>query len=163
MGAPPVHQPGRPSAASAGRTALGRAALIAGALSVGLLAGCERIDVARGAAAYETHCVVCHGREGRGLNAARPYGSIAPEQEGWIAPALDTRGHCYLHTRAQLFSIIRDGSPFPGSPMIPFKGKLTDGQIRALIAYLVSLWDVNTRREYEAREQLFEQMRRRAG
>ncbi len=136
---------------------------MAGALWAGLLAGCDRVDVLRGSAAYSTHCAVCHGLDGRGQNAARPYGSIAPEQEGWIAPALDTRGHCFLHTRAQLFSIIHDGSPFPGTPMVGFKDKLSDSQIRALIVYLVSLWDANTRREYEAREELLEQMRRKAG
>lgn len=110
---------------------------------------------------YQIHCAVCHGSEGQGQNPARPYGSIAPEQEGWIAPALNTRGHCFLHSRQQLFSIIRDGSPFPGTPMVGFKDKLTDDQIRALISYLESLWDRNTRREYEARELLYEQYRRK--
>jgi mono/diheme cytochrome c family protein len=138
-------------------------ALIAAVLLTGWLAGCERMELARGSAVYDQHCAVCHGSAGRGQNPARPYGSIAPEQEGWIAPALDTRGHCFLHTRAQLFSIIRDGSPFPGTPMLGFKDKLTDNEIRAVIAYLVSLWDRNTRREYESREQLLEELRRKAG
>lgn len=152
-----------PVAARTLARALLMAALISAVSISMLLGGCERIEAFRGSLVYDEHCVKCHGAEGRGQNPARPYGSIAPEQEGWIAPALDGRGHCYLHTRDQLFSIIRDGSPFPGTPMLSFKDRLDDGQIRAVTAYLISLWDRNTRREYESREALLQQLRRKSG
>ena len=138
-------------------------ALIAGALLMGLLGGCAQLDQARGASLFEIHCAVCHGSAGRGQNPARPYGSIAPEQEGWIAPALNARGHCYLHSRKQLLSIIRDGSPFPDTPMVGFKAKLTDAHIRAVISYLESLWDENTRRAYDEREKQYEKFSRNPG
>ncbi|HEX7926104.1 MAG TPA: cytochrome c [bacterium] len=122
---------------------------------LGLAAGCERIQVAQGARVYSQYCVSCHGAEGVGQNPARPYGSIVPEKEGWIAPALDGRGHCYQHSRQQIFEIIRDGSPFLGTPMVGFKDKLSDSDVNALVAYIISLWDENMRREYEARERLY--------
>jgi mono/diheme cytochrome c family protein len=125
------------------------------ALCVLALAGCEFTEVSRGKALYTQHCAICHGPNGRGQNPARPWGSLAPEQEGWIAPALDMRGHCYVHPRRQLLSIIRDGSTFKGTTMIGFKDKMDDDQIRALIAYLETLWDKNTRREYESREKQY--------
>jgi mono/diheme cytochrome c family protein len=132
-------------------------------LGFALLGGCQKFEEFRGASIYAAQCANCHGQEGRGQNPARPYGSIAPEQEGWIAPALDGQGHCFLHTRNQLFSIIRDGSTFPGTTMVGFKDKLSDGQIRALIAYIESLWNRNTRREFDLREKMYEQMRSKGG
>src|SRR5690349_14947239 len=103
---------------------------------LGLAAGCERIQVAQGEKLYSQSCASCHGVDGVGQNPARPYGSIVPEKEGWIAPALDGRGHCFQHSRQQIFEIIRDGSPFPGTPMVGFKDKLTDGEVKALVAYI---------------------------
>jgi len=120
-----------------------------------LLGGCKEQEAARGAALYTVHCAACHGANGQGQNPARPWGSLAPEQEGWIAPALDMRGHCYVHPRKQLFSLIRDGSPFPGTTMVGFKAKLSDEQIRWIVSYLESLWDRRTRKEYEDREKLY--------
>jgi len=137
------------------RQARATAAALGLILAAALLAGCHERDVARGAALYTEHCATCHGPNGRGQNPARPWGSLVPEQEGWIAPALDMRGHCYVHPRRQLFSIIRDGSPFKGTTMLAFKSKLSDNQILALVAYLETLWDKNTRREYEEREKLY--------
>lgn len=130
------------------------ATLAALVLAASLLTGCHDRDVARGAALYQAQCASCHGPNGQGQNPARPWGSLVPEQEGWIAPALDMRGHCYVHPRNQLFSIIRDGSPFPGTTMVGFKDRLKDDEIRDIVAYLETLWDKNTRREYLEREKL---------
>jgi len=120
-----------------------------------LASGCHKARQLQGAMLYSEHCAACHGSAGRGQDPRRPYGSIAPDQEGWIAPALDSRGHCFQHTRKELFTIIRDGSPFPGTPMAGFKGKLSDAQIQSLIDYIVSLWDRNTRGQYERRQERY--------
>lgn len=120
-----------------------------------LLAGCHDRQAAQGALYYDVYCSSCHGPNGQGQYPARPWGSVAPDLEGWIAPALDMQGHCYVHPRGQLFSIIRNGSPFPGTTMVGFKNKLTDDQIRAIVAYLESLWDARTRSEYEQREKVY--------
>jgi mono/diheme cytochrome c family protein len=118
-----------------------------------VMAGCHDREVSRGAAIYAERCASCHGPEGRGQNPARPWGSIAPEQEGWIAPALDMRGHCYQHPRKQLIAIIRNGSSLKGSTMLGFKDKLSEDQINSVVTYLESLWDRPTRKQFQAREQ----------
>lgn len=153
---PRHHDPARTRLRDAAAAALLLAALL---LAAPLLAGCHEREVAQGAALYVEHCAICHGPDGRGQNPFRPWGSLVPEEEGWIAPALDMRGHCYVHPRKQLFALIRDGSPFPKSTMIAFKNKLSDRQIRVLITYLETLWDKNTRREYEERERLFSEQK----
>ena len=130
----------------------------AGLTLLALLGGCGKAEEWYGAALYLDHCALCHGSSGRGQDLRRPYGSIAPDQEGWIAPALNSQGHCFLHNRKQIFSIIRDGSPFPGTPMYGVKGQLSDSQIQALVAYIVSLWDRNTREQYEQREREYEKL-----
>jgi len=145
------------------RSPSARALVLPAALLVAWLGGCERVESFRGSLLYDRHCVVCHGPGGRGQNPARPYGSIAPEVEGWIAPALDGRGHCFLHTRSEITAIVRDGSPFPGTPMVGYKGRLTDEEIGRIVTYLISLWERNTRREYERRETELERLRRGAG
>jgi mono/diheme cytochrome c family protein len=118
-----------------------------------LLAGCHnREAAAQGAALYAQNCASCHGPGGRGQNPARPSGALVPEREGFIAPALDGRGHCAEHPREELVRIVREGSRVPGSPMIGVQGRLTDPEIRAIVSYLESLWDRRTRNRYEARE-----------
>lgn len=146
------HDPKRKRLRGAAVATLLPAPLLLAAL---FLAGCHEREVAQGAALYVEHCETCHGPNGRGQNPFRPWGSLAPEQEGWIAPALDMRGHCFVHPRSQLISIIRDGSPFPKSTMVGFKAKLSDRQILALISYMETLWDPNTRREYDERERAY--------
>jgi mono/diheme cytochrome c family protein len=131
---------------------LGAAGLLALALGAALgAAGCHPRPSTDGEALYADLCASCHGPRGRGQNLARPGGSLAPEQEGWIAPALDQRGHCFAHSRAQLIAIVRDGSAQKGSTMLAFRDKLSDEQIGAVVSYLETLWDGPTRRQYAAR------------
>ena len=131
---------------------LARALILFATPAVLLLGGCHNREVAQGAAVYSANCATCHGANGRGQNPVRPWGSIAPEQEGWIAPALDNRGHCYQHTRSELVAIIRDGSKEKGSPMVGFKGRLSDQQIDSVVTYLETLWDRPTRNLFRSRE-----------
>lgn len=126
---------------------------VAGLAAVGL-AGYHGAEPRSGEALYSEHCASCHGPQGRGQNLARPGGSLAPEQEGWIAPALDMRGHCFAHSRAQLIALIRGGSAQKGSTMLPFKDRLSDEEIGTIVSYLETLWDASTRSQYEARGNL---------
>ena len=116
-----------------------------------VLAGYHAPEPVGGEALYTEHCASCHGHQGRGQNPARPGGSLAPEQEGWIAPALDMRGHCFSHSRAQLIAIVRDGSTQKGSTMLAFKDRLSDAQVGEIVSYLETLWDAPTRSQYAAR------------
>jgi len=130
----------------------GFAAVLAGAALSAALAGCHDREVARGAALYKAQCARCHGEEGAGQNPARPWGSLDPVKEGFIAPALDGRGHCSDHPRNELLAIIAGGSKTPGSPMAGFQDKLSASEQAAIVAYLETLWDRAIRRWYELRE-----------
>ena len=134
------------------QTTLCAAACAALLACISALGGCHGRDAQRGAALYSENCASCHGADGRGQNPARPQGSIAPEQEGWIAPALDMRGHCYQHPRKELIGMIRNGSALQGSTMVGFKSKLSDEQIGAVVTYLETLWDLGIRKQYQARD-----------
>ena len=123
------------------------------AIAAGLLcSACRSENEKRGAALYGTLCSSCHGPEGVGQSPARPCGAIDPQQEGFIAPALNGRGHCADHPRREVFAIVKEGSIIPGSPMKGFREKLSDSDIAAIQTYLESLWDRPTRKLYEQRE-----------
>ncbi len=111
------------------------------ALAAGLtLAACHVEGEARGRVVYDQHCRRCHGPDGQGQNLAKPWGSLAPEVEGFIAPALDGRGHCWFHPPHEIFGIVKNGSGVPGSPMPAWGSVLPDSDIRSVTAYIQSLW-----------------------
>jgi mono/diheme cytochrome c family protein len=112
-----------------------------------LPAGCQSREVRQGQALYASQCARCHGEEGVGQDPRRPFGGIDPAL-GPIAPALNGRGHCWYHPPGELFQIVKDGSSVPGSPMPAWGDRLSDTQIRAVIAYLHSLWPRYIQRQY---------------
>lgn len=69
-----------------------------------------------------------------------------PDARGDLPPPPhDDRGHTWRHSDAQLAEIIRNGlrDPFNKTPeltMPPFKERLTDQDIQAVITYFKSLW-----------------------
>ena len=86
-------------------------------------------SVAQGAALYQTHCMACHGTEGRGgindalaggqgsLNSTRPLKTVGS----------------YWPSAVTVFSFVRRAMPYQ-SP-----GALSDEQVYALTAYLLFL------------------------
>ncbi len=141
-----------------------RCAMLAGVL---LIAGCERplaspaspiptvaplpvLDpgqVARGRQVYLQHCATCHGRQAEGApNWQQPdaRGDLPP-------PPHDDSGHTWRHSDTQLAEMIRNGlrDPFNKTPeltMPPFKDRLSDEEVAAVIAYFKSLWSPEHRR-----------------
>ena len=71
---------------------------------------------------YETHCQMCHGADGK----APP----VPEM-GFVGRKWKTK------TAAEAVQVITDG--VPGTAMLPFDGKLTTAEIRALARYVRAL------------------------
>ncbi len=78
---------------------------------------------------YGTHCLPCHGSTGEGN------GPVAPMLDKPPANLVgeDVRGD----SDKELLQIIRNG--VPGTPMPPWKGNLSDHQIRDVLAYIRSL------------------------
>ena len=98
--------------------------------------------VALGSKAYAQHCAACHGAKLEGQpnwKQRLPNGRLP-------APPHDDSGHTWHHTDAVLFAITRNGSVPPYAPpgyesdMPAFKGKLTDDEIWAVLAYIKSRW-----------------------
>ncbi|MGH2452408.1 MAG: c-type cytochrome [bacterium] len=111
----------------------------------------EPPEVARGRELYVRYCASCHGPRAEGApNWTRPdaRGNLPP-------PPHDDAGHTWRHSDRELAAIISNGwrDPFNKTPdltMPPFKDKLTEADIRALITYFKSLWsDEHRRWQYE--------------
>jgi mono/diheme cytochrome c family protein len=101
----------------------------------------QQSNVARGAMVYAANCADCHGRKLEGqpdwhhLNAA---GRLP-------APPLDGTGHGWRHSTAELFhmvkfSVLDQAGPDYKTDMPAFDGKLTDGDINAVLAYIHGQW-----------------------
>lgn len=128
-----------------------RAAAAGGvAASLALLAGCsaggdgpppDRETIRLGQRVYARSCAACHGAQGEGAanwQAPNDAGELPPPPHG---PA----GHTWMHSDAMLSRIISEGwrDPFNKTErltMPAFEDVLTPEEIRAVIAYLKTLW-----------------------
>lgn len=90
---------------------------------------------------YQKHCASCHGP-----NAEGAPGWEEPDARGNMPPPPhDDSGHTWRHGDEELDRLIRNGwrDPFNKTlelTMPPFKDKLSDAEIRAIITYFKSLW-----------------------
>lgn len=104
-------------------------------------------EIARGRAVYLISCASCHGPRAEG---ARNWQQ--PDARGDLPPPPhDDTGHTWRHGDKQLVELIRNGwrNPFNKTPeltMPPFKDKLSDEEIRAVITFFKSLWSEEHRR-----------------
>jgi mono/diheme cytochrome c family protein len=112
-----------------------------------LLAACgepkpQTADLALGEKLYAQHCAACHGAKLEGQPDWRrrmPNGRMP-------APPHDESGHTWHHTDSVLFGITKNGLTPPYAPpnyesdMPAFAGKLSDEEIRAVLAYIESHW-----------------------
>jgi mono/diheme cytochrome c family protein len=96
--------------------------------------------VARGKTLYDEHCAACHGAKLEGQPNWRhrlPDGRLP-------APPHDRTGHTWHHSDKQLFDMTKFGTAAlaPGyrSDMPGFADKLSDGDIWAVLSYIVSTW-----------------------
>ena len=98
--------------------------------------------LALGGKLYAQHCASCHGASLEGQPSWRsrlPNGRMP-------APPHDESGHTWHHPDEVLFGITKHGVVPPYAPpgyesdMPGFGGKLTDEEIRAVLAYIASHW-----------------------
>ncbi len=108
-------------------------------------------QVARGAGLYAIHCAQCHGANLQGeadWRTRKPDGQLP-------APPHDASGHTWHHSDEHLFGITKHGMaryapPDYKSAMPSYVGKLSDAEIRAVIAFIKSTWPEPIRRRQEA-------------
>jgi mono/diheme cytochrome c family protein len=99
--------------------------------------------VAQGGKLYVQHCAVCHGAKLEG----QPDWRVRLPNGRLPAPPHDESGHTWHHSDDVLFGITKHGL-VPGryapagyeSDMPPFEGKLSDEEIRAVLAYIKAHW-----------------------
>ena len=109
-------------------------------------------SVESGRAIYEQYCASCHGPEGQGAPHWRE-----PDEHGELpAPPHNSEGHTWRHSDAMLSEMIGRGmrDPFNKTTrltMPPFGDVLSREQIRAVIAYLKTLWTPE-QRAFQAEE-----------
>ncbi|MDC8447703.1 MAG: cytochrome c [Nitrospira sp.] len=83
-------------------------------------------DRARGKAVYERHCQSCHGPGGRG---------DGPAAASLKAPPTNfQRFQSFLKSDEELLRTIEHGVVF--SPMHSWRGRLTDGEMQDVVAYI---------------------------
>ena len=125
-------------------------AVISLAVVVALLASGERGPdadpddpelVALGRQAYAAQCAACHGAE---LEGAPDWQEPLPNGE-LLAPPHDMTGHTWHHPDELLFAITKFGGQSQAPPgfkstMPGFEHILTDREIWAVLAYIMSHW-----------------------
>lgn len=94
-----------------------------------------------GKALYDEHCASCHGA----TLAGQPDWQTRLPNGRLPAPPHDASGHTWHHPDGDLFALTKYGlGPFAPvgyqSDMPAFEGKLTDRQIRDVLAYIKSIW-----------------------
>jgi hypothetical protein len=89
---------------------------------------------------YDKYCAHCHGWSGEGQIAT----SLDTSQRLGMhtVPPHNEDGHTWQHPDALLFLAIRDGiqNPLDHYPMPGFGDRLSDDEIRGLIAYMKLWW-----------------------
>ena len=119
-------------------------------LSAALLAGCEaKVDLALGEQLYAQQCASCHGAN---LEGQPDWRKRLPNGR-FPAPPHDESGHTWHHPDEVLFGITKHGLVPPYAPagyesdMPAFGGKLSDPEIRAVLAYIESRWSPEVRKQ----------------
>lgn len=83
----------------------------------------------RGERIYQMSCFGCHGGATGGAASDRP-------------PKHNASGHTWHHPDCQLIAMIRGGI----APDMPaYRGRLDDGEIAALLAYIRTMWTAEQR------------------
>ena len=93
--------------------------------------------VAAGQRLFRRNCAVCHGWNAEGTVADWSQ----PGADGKMPPPpLNGTAHAWHHPYSGLRLAIREGTIRIGGNMPPWKDKLNDAQISAIIHYMISLW-----------------------
>lgn len=127
------------------------------------VAGCSEqpdpAQVALGAEIYAKNCAVCHGAK---LEGQPNWRQKLPNGK-WPAPPHDDTGHTWHHPDRWLFEVVERGLVPPLVPaghvsdMPAFGDRLSNAEIRAVLAFIKSHWSEETLRQRD------EMLRKRAG
>ena len=114
-----------------------------------------------GGGIYAQECAACHGAKLEG----QPNWRLRLANGRMPAPPHDESGHTWHHPDHVLFGITKDGLVPPYAPaeyesdMPPFKTRLNDDEIWAVLAYIKSHW--TSQDVHQARAEMTRNARRR--
>jgi mono/diheme cytochrome c family protein len=103
----------------------------------------DSAQLALGQKLYTEHCAACHGAN---LEGQPNWQKRLPNGRFPAPPHDDDSGHTWHHPDEVLFGITKYGLVPPYAPagyesdMPPVAGKLSDSEIRAVLAYIKSRW-----------------------
>lgn len=92
--------------------------------------------LARGRQVFAQNCAQCHGAQAQGA----PNWQRRAADGRYPPPPLNGTGHAWHHPTAALEQVIKEGTIKIGGNMPPWKDKLSDEDIEAVIAWFQSLW-----------------------
>lgn len=135
--------------------------VLLGVVTLPILAACGAEDapparqrdaqLAQGAAVYAQYCASCHGAEGEGQ---RPDAPLQKDDTGrFPAPPHDETGHTWHHDDDLLIEIVRDGGMGDENfyEMPAFGATLDDAEIKAVLAFIKTMWTDEQRAAQQAR------------
>lgn len=93
-------------------------------------------QVSKGAVVFQQNCAACHGQQAEG---APNWQKLGPDGK-YPAPPLNGSGHGWHHPLRILFQVIKNGSPGGQGNMPPWKDKLGEDEMVAVIAWFQSQW-----------------------
>jgi mono/diheme cytochrome c family protein len=109
----------------------------------------EPRHAAAGAPLYARNCSACHGEDGAGAPQWQRRGA-----DGYYpAPPLNGTGHAWHHPLNQLYAMIHDGNPAGQGRMPAWGGRMSRGEILAVIAWFQSWWPDEIYRAWERMDQ----------
>jgi len=94
------------------------------------------LQMKRGGQLFQQHCAACHGKQGQGANNWQRRDATGKMP----APPLNGTGHAWHHPSKVLIDVIQNGTQRIGGNMPPWKDKLSEPQIRDIIAWFQSKW-----------------------
>ncbi len=92
--------------------------------------------VQQGSRLYRANCAACHGDQGQGAPNWKQPGTDGK----YPPPPLNGTGHAWHHPQPVLMSTIKNGTQRIGGNMPPWRGRLTDDDIGAIIVWMQSRW-----------------------
>lgn len=104
-------------------------------------------QVEQGAEIFQSDCASCHGDQAQSTPDWKKPGA----RGNYPAPPLDGSAHAWHHDLSILRRTINIGGIPLGGTMPAFKGKLSDLEQDAVIAYFQSLWPEDTYRKWADR------------
>jgi mono/diheme cytochrome c family protein len=96
----------------------------------------DNAQITRGGKVYQQNCASCHGANGEGASNWRQRDA----NDQFPPPPLNGSGHTWHHPLGALRYTIRNGTQAIGGSMPAWKGKISNEDIDAVIAWFQAKW-----------------------